>query len=296
MKEISRRHFMQIAAQVTTAAGLPSTSPVLFAETSASTAASDTRPNVLFIAIDDMSTQVSAFADPAVKTPNMEALARRGVAFDRAYCQFPLCNPSHTSAVLGLRPENSRVLTNDVYWRDRIPNALDLAQHFADHGYDTVAVGKILHATRRGNRGAGWTRVIDASGPSDGTWGRGRDLDGALRDAMRAGKKAPPMALYYQWGPSGLDGEDMMDGRFAAAASRFLGESHTVSHSSWLLVSIIPTFHLPRRIASSTCIGRNPCLFPNSRRAMRKSCLHLSETQSPSIWPGAKSLLNSRAH
>jgi hypothetical protein len=154
---------MQTAAQITTAAGMTTTSPASFARSSASTNVRDARPNVLFIAIDDMSTKISAFADPAVKTPNMEALARRGVAFDRTYCQFPLCNPSRTSVITGLRPVTTGVLTNDIYWRDRIPEALDLPQHFADHGYDTVAVGKILHATQRGIRRAGWTRVIDAT-------------------------------------------------------------------------------------------------------------------------------------
>lgn len=226
-KEMSRRNFLQTATRVTTAAGLAVTSPLSFATSSAMSTVGDAHPNVLLVAIDDMSTNVSTFADPTVKTPHMDALAQRGVAFDRAYCQFPLCNPSRTSVVTGLRPETSGVLSNDIYWRDKIPDALDLPQHFADHGYETVVVGKILHMMQRKNRGAGWTRVIDTPGPSDGKWGRGRELDGALRDSIRAGRTASPMAVYYQWGPSGLDGEDMMDGRFAAAASRFLGESHS---------------------------------------------------------------------
>jgi arylsulfatase A-like enzyme len=192
-----------MAAKITTVAGMTTISPASFVASNAFAAVRDVRPNVLFIAIDDMNTNISAFGDPSVKTPHMEALARRGVAFDRAYCQFPLCNPSRTSVMTGLRPENSGVLTNDVYWHDRIPHALDLPQHFANHGYDTVAVGKIFHATQRGNRGAGWTRVVDtrgrrtASGAGDMNWtercvmqsGRAEDLrpwpsliSGALRD------------------------------------------------------------------------------------------------------------------
>ena len=185
------------------------------------------RPNVLFIALDDMSTQVSAFGNPEVKTPHLEALARRGVAFDRAYCQFPLCNPSRASVMTGLRPGTTGVLDNATHWRGRRSQAVDLAQYFAQQGYETATVGKILHGHKGGEQGAGWTHVINTPGPSDGQWGRGRELDGALRDAKRAGRTAPPMAQYFQWGPSGLDGEDMMDGRFAAAACRFLGESHT---------------------------------------------------------------------
>jgi uncharacterized sulfatase len=157
----------------------------------------------------------------------LESLAERGVAFDYAYCQFPLCNPSRVSVMTGLRPETSGVLSNNMYWRDRMPQAIDLARHFGDHGYETVTVGKIFHMVQQRDRDAGWTLVIPTPGPSDGQWGRGRELDGMLRDAARAGRKPSPTALYYQWGPSGLDGEDMMDGRFAAAASRFLGESHS---------------------------------------------------------------------
>ncbi len=215
---ISRRQFLYKTAWVGMAASLGR---------AVSVPGKGKRPNVLFIAIDDMSTQVSAFSDQSVKTPHMEALARRGVAFDRAYCQFPLCNPSRASVMTGLRPETTGVLGNDVHWRGRRPQAVDLAQCFAKHGYEAATVGKILHGHKGGDQGAGWTRVINTPGPSDGQWGRGRELDGALRDAKRAGRKAPPMAKYFQWGPSGLEGEDMMDGRFAAAACRFLRESHT---------------------------------------------------------------------
>jgi len=219
-----RRCFLQTAAWT---AGTAATGIIPSVGRPASVPPRARRSNVLFIAMDDMSTRVSAFADPSVKTPHMEALAKRGVAVDRAYCQFPLCNPSRASVMTGLRPETLGVLSNEVHWRGRVPQAVGLAQHFADHGYETAAVGKILHAAKQpGDRGAGWTRVIPTPGPSDGQWGRGRELDGMLRDAARAGRKAPPMAQYYQWGPSGLDGEDMIDGRFAAAARRFLGESH----------------------------------------------------------------------
>ena len=126
-----------------------------------------------------------------------------------------------------LRPESFGVLTNDVYWCDKIPHALDLPQHFSNHGYDTVVVGKLLHVMQRGNREVGWKLLIDTSGPSDGTWGRGHEPDGALGDAIRSGRRPSPKAEFYQWDPSGLDGEDRLDGRFDAAASRFLGESHS---------------------------------------------------------------------
>jgi hypothetical protein len=84
MKGISRRYFMRMAAQITTTAGMTTISPVSFVGSKALAGVRDDHPNVLFVAIDDINTNISAFADSAVKTPHMEASARHGVAFDHA--------------------------------------------------------------------------------------------------------------------------------------------------------------------------------------------------------------------
>ncbi|RMG37523.1 MAG: DUF4976 domain-containing protein [Planctomycetota bacterium] len=106
------------------------------------------RPNVLMIAIDDLNDWVGFLGGhPAAKTPNMDRLAARGTAFLNAHCQAPLCNPSRTSLMLGLRPSTTGVYGLAPWfrtvpeWRDRV----SLPQHFRKHGYRTLTAGKIYH-------------------------------------------------------------------------------------------------------------------------------------------------------
>lgn len=106
------------------------------------------RPNVLFIAIDDQNDWIGAFGGhPLAKTPHIDTLAARGTAFLNAHCQAPLCNPSRTSLMLGLRPTTTGIYGLAPWfrslpeWRDRVT----LPQHFHAHGYRTLTAGKIYH-------------------------------------------------------------------------------------------------------------------------------------------------------
>src|SRR5947208_1430537 len=101
--------------------------------------------NVLLLVSDDLCTHLSAFDDPIVKTPNVERLAARGVKFSRAYCQFPLCNPSRASFLTGLRPDTTKVYDNAVQFRKNIPDAQTVGQTFQKAGYFVARVGKLYH-------------------------------------------------------------------------------------------------------------------------------------------------------
>ncbi len=107
--------------------------------------ASRDRPNILFIVSDDLAARLSINGDPIARTPNVDRLAARGVRFDRAYCQFPLCNPSRVSFLTGRYPHRTGVLGNLDALRARMPNAVTLAQLLHQAGYVTRRAGKVFH-------------------------------------------------------------------------------------------------------------------------------------------------------
>jgi len=132
------------------------------------------RPNVLFIAVDDLRPELGCYGHKQAKTPNIDRLAARGVRFCRAYCQEAICSPSRASLMTGMRPNSLGVTDNVTYFRDTTPDVVTLPQHFRNHGYETVYMGKIYHG-----------RMID----KEKSWSR----------AARYGKRYQPRPLHgYQ--------------------------------------------------------------------------------------------------
>jgi iduronate 2-sulfatase len=101
--------------------------------------------NILFIASDDLNTDMGSYRHPKVKTPNFDRLAKRGVLFNRAYCQYPLCNPSRSSVLTGKNPDEIKVYDLTTHFRSIIPDIITLPQHFKNNGYYVARVGKLFH-------------------------------------------------------------------------------------------------------------------------------------------------------
>ena len=105
----------------------------------------DGQYNVLFIIVDDLRPLLGCYGYPEIHTPNIDALAQRGTLFNRAYCQYPLCNPSRTSILTGLRSETTSVTNNRTYFRQAASDVVTLPQHFRTHGYHTQSIGRVHH-------------------------------------------------------------------------------------------------------------------------------------------------------
>lgn len=137
--------------------------------------AADQKPNVLFLICDDLNCDLGCYGHPLVKSPNIDRLAARGVRFDRAYCQYPLCGPSRASFMTGLYPDQTLIQRNAIYLREHVPNVVTITQMFRQHGYFATRIGKIFHYNVPAHIGTGghddpdsWNQTINP---------RGRDKD-----------------------------------------------------------------------------------------------------------------------
>ncbi|QDT46965.1 Arylsulfatase [Symmachiella dynata] len=153
------------------------------------------KPNVLFIAVDDLNDWTGALGGyPGIETPNLDRLAGRGVLFTRAYCSAPACNPSRASLLTGIRPSTSGVYQNSQPWRRALPDAVTLPQQFQAAGYRVWGGGKIYHG-RFPDRPS-WHEYFK----------RPQDPHPKKRPANGIAKTS-----HFDWGPVQVDDEEMSD-------------------------------------------------------------------------------------
>jgi arylsulfatase A-like enzyme len=109
------------------------------------TAIAGEKPNVLFIAVDDLRPELGCYGKQFIQSPNIDALARSGVRFTRAYCQQAVCGATRNSLLTGLRPDTTGIYGNTTSFRQVFPDLVALPEHFKNNGYQSIGLGKIFH-------------------------------------------------------------------------------------------------------------------------------------------------------
>lgn len=217
------------------------------------------RPNVLFIAVDDLKPLLGCYGTASVASPRIDALAARSTVFLNAQCQQAVCGPSRASLLTGLRPDTTRVWDLKTQLRSNLPDVVTLPQHFKNHGYESVGMGKVFDPRSVDGRNTmdrvSWSRpYVRARYPAQATFGyrhpetiklieAGRSQAGdssnrEWRDARNAIGHKPPTDS------ADVPDEAFEDGALAAEAVRQIGELATGDTPFFLAVGFRKP-HLP---------------------------------------------------
>ncbi len=148
--------------------------------------------NVLFIASDDLRPDLGGYGNPLVKSPNIDRIIKKGTKFNKAYSQYPLCNPSRTAMLTGRYPTQTKIYNSNDYFRRTFPDWITLPQYFKQNGYATLRSGKIFHGGIDDQ--VSWTEggePIDLAITERGKPGAPQVLESDRYDGGGQGKVAP---------------------------------------------------------------------------------------------------------
>jgi len=206
---MNRRDFLKLTVAGAAALSVPN---MAF-----STGSSKNRPNVLFMAIDDLNDWIGCLGGhPDVKTPNLDKLASRGVLFTNAHCSAPACNPSRASLMTGILPSTSGIYHNPTPWRSSpvLKDAVTIPQHFMANGYSAVGGGKIYHGGFPDP--PSWQSYFPSQKQNkpDDPVPPNRPVNGI------------PNTSHFDWGPVDAPDRDMGDRQVAAWATKQLQKEH----------------------------------------------------------------------
>ena len=213
------------------------------------------RPNVLFIAVDDMRPELGCYGNNIAKSPNIDRIAARGIVFNKAYVQQAVCSPSRTAMMTGLRPDVTKVWDLETHFRVAQPDCITLPQHFKANGYHTSALSKIYHAGFEDGRSwnephwypkgravdtdqVDWTKQIVTRHDVNVEEFASPIADGAERKNGKSAKKGPSFEV------SPKDDDQLPDGATAAEAVKRLSLLKSKGQPFFLAVGFLKP-HLP---------------------------------------------------
>ena len=184
---LTRRRFLSVIAS---AAAIPVIRPALALARNRN---KTRKMNVLFIAVDDLRPELGCYGREHIISPNIDRLAKEGLLFERTYCQQAVCAPSRISIMTGARPDTTTVYDLNTPLRKAMPDVLSLPEHFKNHGYETLSIGKIYHHSR--DDAQGWTTEPYRAGTfPKGAWkGRGYLSKEAIAQMEEYNKANPKM-------------------------------------------------------------------------------------------------------
>lgn len=188
-----------------------STAGAMAAKGSAKKVASGKKKNVLFIIVEDLKNIMGCYGNPLVQTPNMDRLAQMGLKFDRAYCQYPVCNPSRSSFMTGLAVDTVGIYDNVTPWTKNIGHVMTMNRFFKDNDYHTIRLNKIFHGTEHHDDPEGWSEIYNIGSSKIGRTGEKRNMTGG------------EVPWCYWLAANGTD-EDQQDGAMTKKAVELLKE------------------------------------------------------------------------
>ena len=229
------------------------------------------KPNVLFVAVDDLNDWVLEENSP-VKMPNLWRLARRGALFTRAYTASPACNPSRVALLTGLKPSTTGVYGNRSDWKRAMPDTVTLPRYFMNHGYRVEGAGKIFH------------HHDNSAFHDDGSFHRFEKMQLDPMPTRKFNGIDAIRSLNFDWGPWPLDEAATPDFRSVDFGVQFLSRRH--NRPFFLAIGLFRPhmpFHVPPKYFSEYPVGQVP--MPR-----------VSEDDIVDIPSGGQSLLKEKEH
>lgn len=209
------------------------------------------KPNVLFLAVDDMKDWVNCLGgyEGIVHTPNIDRLAKRGTLFTNAHCASPKCAPSRAAILTGMRPSTTGLYDNGHWWRPNLPDVVTIPQHFGNHGYHVVGTGKIFHHTAGNHPPNQWHEFHRLTFQED-PWFRGAKLNYPWSKPGPKPKGFPfsgvkGLGHENDWGSLPIADDEYDDVRTTDFAVEYLNRERGQNDSSFFLACGLFRPHLP---------------------------------------------------